>query len=162
VRIDAGLHDGLVGYVLENDLRFTTSAAFMLEKAGSFAEPTVTTAGKVVARFDFGDIIVHHRYHLLEASTDQSWANTLLGSRMAGNRDGIELAYRQPGYLHYGNDGEPSSPLCNVADQDTVSVSHDKDNMIGWDSPEDAIGCDLPDGTRVFATSFSSENIANE
>lgn len=161
VRVLEGPRTGLVGYVLDSDLRAENGDAFMLSIAGnSFAEPSPTPEGKVVAHFDFGDIVVHHRYHVAEAFDDQTAANTLLGSRMAGNRSGIEEAYKDPGYHSYG--GGESTPVCQVADQDPVDVIHDKDNIVSWNQPASAIACDMGDGTRVYVTGFSSENIANE
>jgi hypothetical protein len=99
---------------------------------------------------DASNIYVGHRYRLIEAMTDRDWAESLLGSRAAGNASGIRTAYAQDSYESFSRD---NAPTCIVEDQHPVNVT---DWNIGGMGLEEPIACKMDDGTIVYATDLGA------
>jgi hypothetical protein len=123
--------------------------------------PGPTSPPRVISRLAGFDLLLHHRYHITEAFADRGWAEQFLQARQIGNDSVLEDDKMHGGYTRFDGDGEPPSPACRIAVQDSVPYDHDE-NIRNYGAPVAPIACDLPDGSRVWAVTFTTENIANE
>ncbi len=115
--------------------------------------PSPQPTDKVISQIAGFDLIVHHRYHIGAAFSDQDDAvNYLANLSIANDHAAVDRDRQLPTFMSFAGEG---SPLCKIADQEPVGSGHPND-IRTYNGPLAPIACDMDDGTRVFVVRFTT------